>query len=141
MTFVSSLHVQMWCWLVVQFQSRMKRQQTMLSFLSSNKRLRRVAGNLHKNFRGKENKGYVLAMEKQPIARNTGLDSSTIAGCIMNTWGLHREILLEMCFRQRFERSLENKISRQRKSSEFETIRTRIQLFDVIRFHSDAICS
>ena len=39
-----------------------------------------------------------------------------------------------MCFRQRFERSLENKISRQRKSSEFETIRTRIQLFDVIWF-------
>ena len=39
-----------------------------------------MAGNLHKNFRGKENKGYVLAMEKQPIARNTGLDSSTIAG-------------------------------------------------------------
>ena len=37
------------------------------------------------------------------------------------------------------ERSLENKISRERKSSEFETIRTQIQLFDVIRFHSNAI--
>ena len=54
---------------------------------------------------------------------------------------LHHEILLEMCFRQRFERSLENKISRQRKSSEFETIRTQIQLFSVIQFHSNAICS
>ena len=43
--------------------------------------------------------------------------------------------------RQRFERSLENKISRQRKRSEFETIRTLIQLFDEIRFHSDAIRS
>ena len=42
-------------------------------------------------------------------------------------------------FRQRFERSLENKIFWKRKSSEFETIRTRILLFDVIRFHSDAI--
>ena len=39
-----------------------------------------------------------------------------------------------MYLRQQFERSLENKISRQRKSSEFETIRTRIQLFDAIRF-------
>ena len=37
-----------------------------------------------------------------------------------------------MCFRQRFERGLENKISRQRKSSESETIRTRIQLVGVI---------
>ena len=45
----------------------------MLSFLSSNKRSRRVAGNLYKNFRGKQNKGYVLAMEKQPIARITAL--------------------------------------------------------------------
>ena len=73
--------------------SMMKRQHTMLSFLSSN---------------GHGDKA-----------------------------SLHREILLEMCFRQWFERSLENKISRQRKSSEFETIRTRI----VIRFHNDAICS
>ena len=46
-----------------------------------------------------------------------------------------------MCFRQQFERSLENKISQQCKSSEFETIRTWIQLFDVIQFHSDAIRS
>ena len=75
-------------------------------------------------------------MEKQPIARNNRLNSSSIALA-----SLRREILLEMCFRQWFERSLENKISRQRKSSEFETIRTRIQLFDVIRFHSDAIRS
>ena len=44
-----------------------------------------------------------------------------------------------MCFRQRFEGNLENKISQQRKSSKFETIRTRIQLVDVIRFHSNAI--
>ena len=41
----------------------------MLSFLFSNKRSSRVAGKLYKNFRGKQNKGYVpvLAMEKQPI--------------------------------------------------------------------------
>ena len=65
----------------------MKQQQTMLSFLSSNKRSRRVAGKLYKNFIDKQNKGYVLAMEKQPIARNNRLDSSTIAGCITNTWG------------------------------------------------------
>ena len=50
----------------------------MLSFLSSNKRSRRVAGNLYKNFRGKQNKGYVLAMEKQPIARNNRVDSSKL---------------------------------------------------------------
>ena len=105
----------------------------MLSFLSSNKRSRRVAGKLYKNLRGKQNKGYVLAMEKQPIARNNRLNSSTIAPRRRgDKASLHHEILLEMCFRQRFERSLENKISRQRKSSEFETIRTRIQLFDVI---------
>ena len=67
--------------------STIKRQQIMLSFLSSNKRSRRVAGKLYKNFRGKQNKGYVLAMEKQPIARNNRLDSSTIADCIKNTWG------------------------------------------------------
>ena len=59
----------------------------MLSFLSSNKRSRRVAGKLYKNFRGKQNKGYILAIEKQPIARNNCLDSSIIAGCIKNTWG------------------------------------------------------
>ena len=47
--------------------STMKWQQTMLSCLSSNKRSRRVARNLYKNFSGKQNKGYVLAMEKQPI--------------------------------------------------------------------------
>ena len=67
--------------------STMTQQQTMLSFLSSNKRSRRVAGTLHKNFGGKQNKGNVLALEKQPIARNNRLDSSTIAGCIMNMWG------------------------------------------------------
>ena len=39
----------------------------MLSFLSSNKRSQRVAGKLYKNFSGKQNKGYILAMEKQPI--------------------------------------------------------------------------
>ena len=39
----------------------------MLSCLSSNERSRRVARNLYKNFSGKQNKGYVLAMEKQPI--------------------------------------------------------------------------
>ena len=73
---------------------------------------------------------------EQPIAGNNRLDSSSIAPRTRgDKANLHREILLEMCFRQRFERSLENKISRQRKSSEFETIRTRIQLIDVIRFH------
>ena len=81
-------------------------------------------------------------MEKQPIARNNRLNSSTIA---LRTRGdkasLCHEILLEMCFRQWFERSLENKISQKRKSSEFETIRTRIQLVNVIRFHSNAIRS
>ena len=81
-------------------------------------------------------------MEKQPIARNNRLNSSTIA---LWTRGdkasLRREILLEMCFRQWFERSLENKISQKRKSSEFETIRTWIQLVNVIRFHSNAIRS
>ena len=76
-----------------------------------------MAAKLYKNFRGKQNKGYVLAMENifwhiQPIARNNRLDSSTIAGCITNTWvkaSLHHVILLEMCFRQWFERSLEIK--------------------------------
>ena len=94
-----------------------------------------MAGKLYKNFRGKQSKGYVLVMEtEQPIARNNRLDSSSIAPRTReDRANLHREILLEMCFRQRFERSLENKISRQRKSSEFETIRTRIQLIDVIR--------
>ena len=67
--------------------STMKQQQTMLSFLSSNKRSRRVAGKLYKNFRGKQNKCSVSAMEKQPIARNNRLDRSTIAGCITNMWG------------------------------------------------------
>ena len=43
----------------------------MLSCLSSNKRSRRVARNLYKNFSGKQNKGYVLAMEKQPIQITT----------------------------------------------------------------------
>ena len=46
-----------------------------------------------------------------------------------------------MCFRQQFERSLENKISWQCESSEFDMIRTRIQLVDVIRFHRNAIHS
>ena len=107
----------------------------MLSVLSSNKKSWRVAGKLYKNFRGKQNKGYVLAMEKQPIARNNHFNSSTIA---LRTSGdkasLRREILLEMCFRQQFERSLKNKISRQRKSSEFEMIWTRIQLVYMIPF-------
>ena len=96
-----------------------------------------MVGKLYKNFRGKQSKGYVLAMEtEQPIAGNNRLDSSSIAPRTRgDKANLHREILLEMCFRQRFERSLENKISRQRESSEFETIRTRIQLIDVIRFH------
>ena len=49
----------------------------MLLFLSSNKRSQRVAGKLYKNFRGKQNKGYILAMEKQPIARNNCLDKGT----------------------------------------------------------------
>ena len=35
--------------------STMKRQQTMLLFLFSNKRSRRVAGKLYKNFKGKQN--------------------------------------------------------------------------------------
>ena len=65
--------------------STMKWQQTMLSFLSNNKRSQRVAGKLYKNFRGKQNKGYVLAMEKQPIARNNRFDSCTISGGITNT--------------------------------------------------------
>ena len=41
-----------------------------------------MADKLYKNFRGKQNKGYVLAMEKQPIARNNRLDSSTIASVL-----------------------------------------------------------
>ena len=119
-----------------------KTPKTMLSFLSSNKRSRRVPGKLYKNLRGKQNKGYVLAMEKQPIARNNRLNSSTIAPRRRgDKASLYHEILLEMCFRQRFERSLENKISRQRKSFKFETIGTRIQPVDVIRFHSNAIRS
>ena len=69
-----------------------------------------MPGKLYKNFRGKQNKGYVLAMEKQPIARNNHLNSSTIA---LRTRGdkasLHREILLEMCFRQQFEKALKIK--------------------------------
>ena len=46
-----------------------------------------MASELYKTLRGKQNKGYVLAMEKQSIARNNRLDSSTIAGCITNTRG------------------------------------------------------
>ena len=100
--------------------STMKRQQTMLSFLSSNKRSRRVAGKFYKNFRGKQNIGYIMVMEKQPIARNNCLDSSAIAPRTRrDKASLHCEILLEICLRQRFERSLESKISRQCKSSEF----------------------
>ena len=84
-----------------------------------------MAGKLYKNFRSKQNKGYILGMKKQPIARNNHLDNSIIAPRTRrDKVSLHREILLEMCLRQRFERSLENKISRQRESSEFETIRT-----------------
>ena len=48
----------------------------MLLFLSSDKRSQRVAGKLYKNFRGKQNKGYILAMEKQPIARYNCLDKA-----------------------------------------------------------------
>ena len=44
----------------------------MLSFLSSDKRSRRVAGKLYKKLRGKQNKGYVIAMERRSIARNFG---------------------------------------------------------------------
>ena len=69
-----------------------------------------MAGKLYKNFRGKQNKGYVLAMEKQPIARNNHLNSSTIA---LQTRGdkasLRREILLEMCFRQCLKEALKIK--------------------------------
>jgi len=59
----------------------MKRQQTMLSFFSSNKRSLRVAGKLYNDLRGKQNKAYVLAMKKQLIARNTRfvVDRSTFA--------------------------------------------------------------
>ena len=90
--------------------STMKRYQTMLSFPSSNKSSRRVAGKLYKKFRGKQNKGYIQEMERQPIARNNRLDSSTIAPRTRgDKASLHREILLEMCLRQRFERSLESK--------------------------------
>ena len=74
------------------------------------------------------------------IARNNHLNNSIIAPQTRgDKASLHCEILLEMCFRQRFKRSLENKISQQCKSSEFETIRTQIQLVDVIQFHSNAI--
>ena len=60
-----------------------------------------MASKLYKTLRGKQNKGCVLAMEKQSIARNNRLDSSTIAGCITrgDNSSLHREILLEMCFK------------------------------------------
>ena len=93
-TFVSSLHVRMLCPSVAFGCSvstcTMKRQQTMLSFLSSNKRSRRVAGKLYNNFRDKQNKAYVLAMKKQPIARNNCLvvDRSTFAlpTTSANTW-------------------------------------------------------
>jgi len=59
----------------------MKGQQTMLSFFSSNNRSRRVAGKPYNNLRGKQNKAYVLAMKKQPIAKNTRfvVDRSTFA--------------------------------------------------------------
>ena len=73
-TFVSSLHVQMLRPSVAFSCSvstcTMKRQQTMLSFLSSNKSSRRVEGKLYNNFRDKQNKAYVLVTKKQPIARN-----------------------------------------------------------------------
>ena len=69
-----------------------------------------MAGKLYKKFRGKQNKGYIQEMERQPIARNNRLDSSTIAPRTRgDKASLHREILLEMCLRQRFERSLESK--------------------------------
>jgi len=59
----------------------MKRQQTMLSFFSVTGGHERVAGKLYNNFRGKQNKAYVLAMKKQPIARNARflVDRSTFA--------------------------------------------------------------
>ena len=63
--------------------STMKRQQTMLSFLSSNKRSRRAASKLYKNFSGKQNKGYVLVTEKAANSNNRP-DSSTITGYITN---------------------------------------------------------
>ena len=93
-TLVSSLHVQMLCPSVAFGCSvstcTMKRQQTMLSFLSSNKRSRRVAGKLYNNFRDKQNKAYVLVMKKQPITRNNCLvvDRSTFAlpTVLANTW-------------------------------------------------------
>ena len=66
--------------------STMKRQQTMLSFLSSNKRSRRAASKLYKNFSGKQNKGYVLVTEKAANSNNRP-DSSTITGYITNMWG------------------------------------------------------
>ena len=82
----------------------MKQQKTMLSFLSSNKRSRRVAGKLYNNFRGKQNKAYVLAMKKQPIARNNRfvVDRSTIAlPTVWRTRGdkttLHPEIFYLKC--------------------------------------------
>ena len=90
-TFVSSPHVQMLCPSIAFgcSLSTMKRQQTMLSFSSSNKRSRRVAGKPYNNFRGKQNKAYVLAMKKQPIARNNRLVLLyiCIADCIATTWG------------------------------------------------------
>ena len=55
----------------------------MLSFLSSNKRSRRAASKLNKNFSGKQNKGYVLVTEKAANSNNRP-DSSTITGYITN---------------------------------------------------------
>ena len=65
--FVSSPHVPLLCRSVAfgSSVSMMKQQKTILSVLSSNKRSRRVAGKLYNNFRGKQNKAYVLAMKKQ----------------------------------------------------------------------------
>ena len=114
----------------------MKRQQTMFSFLSNNKRSRRVAGKLYNNFRGKQNKAYVLAMKKQPIAMPEIIALSFALPTVQRTRGdkatLHREILLEMYSRQRFKRSLENNILQQRKRSGLETIITQIQQSDAI---------
>ena len=53
--------------------STTKRQQTMISFLSSNERSQRVAGKLYKNFRGKQNKGYILAMKSSQSPEITAL--------------------------------------------------------------------
>ena len=117
----------------------MKRQQTMLSFLSrnnSNKKSRRVAGKPWNNFREKQNKAYFLAVKKKP--RGQGRSRNVLGGgaprnCVIDWWTdrntsyiikpqvisrvggggggacLYREILLEMHSRQPFKKSLKIK--------------------------------